>query len=173
MDGRCCCCSCCCRTQNSRCAGVPFLMKAGKGLDERTAEVRVRFKPPRNGWCSSSSSSSSSAPLPGNELVMRIQPDEACYLTTYSKEPGLSTVAKPTQMEMKWSTQFEGCYVGDAYEKMLLAAAKGDGSMFVGQQELVQAWRIFTPLLHAIDAQKPMPVLYPFGAVEPGGFMAW
>ena len=55
--------------------------------------------------------------VPGNELVMRIQPDEALYLKTFSKEPGLAQVVKPTVMDMKYATQFEGAYVGDAYER--------------------------------------------------------
>jgi glucose-6-phosphate 1-dehydrogenase len=151
---------------NDRWRGVPFLMQAGKGLDERKAEVRVRFKPdPRTQALFGS--------LPGNELVMRIQPNEACYLTTYSKEPGLGDALKSTKMEMAWATEFPGAYVGDAYEKMLLSAAKGDGRSFVGEQELVQAWRIFTPLLHEIDATKPMPTLYPFNSEFPPGFEAW
>ena len=33
------------RVENERWSGVPFLMKAGKGLDERMAEVRIKFKP--------------------------------------------------------------------------------------------------------------------------------
>ena len=57
------------------------------------------------------------ASIPGNELVMRIQPDEALYLKTFSKEPGLAQVVKPTVMDMKYATQFEGAYVGDAYER--------------------------------------------------------
>jgi glucose-6-phosphate 1-dehydrogenase len=57
------------------------------------------------------------ADVPGNELVMRIQPDEALYLKTFSKEPGLAQVVKPTVMDMKYATQFEGAYVGDAYER--------------------------------------------------------
>jgi glucose-6-phosphate 1-dehydrogenase len=151
---------------NDRWRGVPFLMQAGKGLDERKAEVRVRFKPdPRTQALFGS--------LPGNELVMRIQPNEACYLTTYSKEPGLGDTLKSTKMEMAWATEFPGAYVGDAYEKMLLSAAKGDGRSFVGEQELVQAWRIFTPLLHEIDAMKPMPTSYPFNSEFPPGFEAW
>ena len=32
------------RINNERWKGVPFVMKAGKGLDERLAEVRVRYK---------------------------------------------------------------------------------------------------------------------------------
>ena len=34
---------------------------------------------------------------------------------------------------------------------MFLNAAKGDNALFVGSGELVEAWRIFTPLLHAIE----------------------
>ena len=40
----------------------------------------------------------------------------------------------------------------DAYERMLLFGARGDNSLFVGAGELVEAWRVFTPMLHAIDA---------------------
>ena len=192
------------------CAGVPFLMQAGKGLDERKAEVRVRFKP------NTRTRALFGTTLPGNELVMRIQPNEACYLTTYSREPGLEEVIKPTSMEMSWATQFPGernnkhatvetsqslipidfakigsgrtsgkrnqtidvsfrtgAYVGDAYEKMLLSAAKGDGRLFVGEQELVQAWRIFTPLLHEIDAARPLPTPYHFNSAAPPGFVPW
>ena len=34
--------------------------------------------------------------------------------------------------------------------------------------ELVEAWRIFTPLLHQIDEIKPKPVAHPFGALPHG-----
>ena len=29
--------------------------------------------------------------------------------------------------------------------------------------ELAEAWRIFTPLLHRIDAEKPQPIKYTYG----------
>merc|ERR1719460_3073291 len=105
------------------------------------AEVRVRFRPkPFNVLMQPDGQE-----LPANELVMRIQPNEALYLKTYSKQPGIGApVIKPTVMDMKYSTQFSGAYVGDAYERMFLNAAHGDGSLFVGEGELVEAWRIFT-----------------------------
>ena len=161
------------RIHNERWEGVPFLMKAGKGLDERMAEVRVKFKPKPYNSLMQPHEVSAAAPPPGNELVMRIQPDEALYLKTFSKMPGLAQVVKPTVMDMKYATQFEGAYVGDAYERMFLNAAKGDGSLFVSAAELTEAWRIFTPLLHQIDEQKPDVVLYPFGSRNPPGFAAW
>merc|ERR1712232_694999 len=39
-----------------------------------------------------------------------------------------------------------------------------------GSEELVEAWRIFTPLLDEIDAKRSQPVCYPFGARAPDGF---
>ena len=49
--------------------GVPFLFTAGKGMDERLCELRVRYrKLPTNRMMGVDSQ---------NELVMRVQPDEA------------------------------------------------------------------------------------------------
>ena len=43
----------------------------------------------------------------------------------------------------------------------------------LGQGELIEAWRIFTPLLHDIDEQRPDPVPYKFGSLYPPGYEAW
>ena len=75
-------------------------------------------------------------------------------------------------MDMSYASQFEGAYVGDAYERMFLNAARGDQALFVSAAELVEAWRIFTPLLHQIDELRPPPALHPFGAL-PEGYVSW
>ncbi|CAE7201717.1 gsdA, partial [Symbiodinium pilosum] len=56
---------------NERWSGVPFIMKAGKGLEVHQTIVRIQFKkaPP----------SSLFGEQPQNELVIRIQPNEAIY----------------------------------------------------------------------------------------------
>lgn len=150
---------------NDRWRGVPFLMRAGKGLDERLAEVRITFK---------EKSFNSLLPGSANELVMRIQPDEAIYLKFVNKRPGWEPGnTAPATLAMSYSKSFADGYVADAYERMFLNTAKGDRSLFVGRQELVEAWRIFTPLLHDIDAKKPQPVLYPFGVCFPEGMDAF
>lgn len=156
------------RINNERWAGVPFLMKAGKGLDERLAEVRIRFKPQAYNDLLGGGSRAK-----GNELVMRIQPDEALFMKTVTKKPGLEQDTRPTVMEMHYDHEFAGAYVGDAYERMFLNAAKGDGSLFVSSAELVEAWRIFTPVLHQIEQQNPNVVLYPFHSQFPPGFAEW
>jgi glucose-6-phosphate 1-dehydrogenase len=70
-------------------------------------------------------------------------------------------------MDMRYGESFPNGYKGDAYERMLLSATKGDNSLFVGTEELVEAWRIFTPILHEIDETKPTPFLHKFGTRGP------
>jgi hypothetical protein len=81
-------------------------------------------------------------------------------------------VHKQVVMDMSYAQQFADAYVGDAYERVILGAARGEQSLFVSSAELEETWRIFTPLLHAIDAQRPRPVIHPFGLL-PQGFVAW
>ena len=154
------------RVDNDRWRGVPFLFTAGKGMDERVCELRVRYK--------AKETNAMMGVEQQNELVMRVQPEESVYMITTAKEPGITAeqLRKPAVMDMTYSTQFQRAYVGDAYERMFLNAARGDQALFVSSAELVEAWRIFTPLLHQIDEQKPQPVVHPFGAL-PSGFTAW
>jgi len=150
---------------NDRWRGVPFLMRAGKGLDERMAEVRITFKEQHFNKL---------VPGGANELVMRIQPEEAIYLKCMNKMPGWQQdVSVPVVLDMSYAGAFPGSYVADAYERMFLNTFKGDGSLFVGQDELTEGWRIFTPLLHEIEEQKPKPVIYPFGTRAPSGMDAF
>ena len=152
-------------------------------MDERVCELRVRFKRlPMNAMMGVDRQ---------NELVMRVQPDESLYMITSAKEPDITAeqVRKPVVMDMtyaaqfhpdltltltltRYASQFKGAYVGDAYERMFLNAALGDQALFVSAAELVEAWRIFTPLLHQIDEQRPQPVVHPFGAL-PHGYVEW
>jgi glucose-6-phosphate 1-dehydrogenase len=156
------------RVENERWRGVPFLFTAGKGMDERVCEIRVRYRP---------SAANRALGVPAdqaNELVMRIQPDEAVYMRTVAKRPGIEAeqTRQPVVMDMTYASQFQGAYVGDAYERMFLNCAHGDRALFVGSAELSEAWRIFTPLLHAIDTFKPPPVRHPFGVLPPG-YVGW
>jgi len=38
---------------------------------------------------------------------------------------------------------------------------------FVRSDELAEAWRIFTPLLHTIEKEKPDPIPYKYGSRGP------
>lgn len=50
----------------------------------------------------------------------------------------------------------------DAYERLILDVFCGSQMHFVRSDELAEAWRIFTPLLHQIEEEKMKPVPYKF-----------
>ncbi|KAK7695409.1 hypothetical protein QCA50_000045 [Cerrena zonata] len=72
---------------NPRWEGVPFILKAGKAVNEAKVEIRIQFKDVTQGIFKD---------ISRNELVMRIQPSEAVYLKLNTKTPGLYTRAIPT-----------------------------------------------------------------------------
>lgn len=142
--------------------GVPFVLKAGKALDERKAEIRVQFKTPPG-----SNFMFGGVTTPRNELVIRLQPDEAVYMKMNVKSPGLATVPLQTEMDLSYKTRFEGVELPDAYTRLLLDVLRGKQSAFVRDDELKAAWKIFTPLLHEIEKGETKPVQYKFGSRGP------
>ncbi|RXK35070.1 glucose-6-phosphate dehydrogenase [Tremella mesenterica] len=146
---------------NGRWEGVPFIMKAGKALNESKVEIRVQFKDATKGIFQG---------LTRNELVMRIQPDEAVYIKLNSKVPGFVTQAVPTELDLTYKDRFTDARVPQAYEALIRDALRGDHSNFVRDDELDVAWKIFTPILHWIegkDGKPPKCEPYPYGSRGP------
>nr|GAT59437.1 glucose-6-phosphate 1-dehydrogenase [Mycena chlorophos] len=146
---------------NPRWEGVPFILKAGKALNEAKVEVRIQFKDVTQGIFKD---------ISRNELIIRIQPSEAVYLKMNTKTPGLITRAMPTEMDLTYKRRFTETKIPEAYEALILDALKGDHSNFVRNDELDVAWKIFTPILHWIEGkqgQRPRPVQYPYGSRGP------
>ena len=50
----------------------------------------------------------------------------------------------------------------DAYERLILDVFCGSQMHFVRSDELAEAWRIFTPLLHQIEGDKVKPLPYKY-----------
>jgi glucose-6-phosphate 1-dehydrogenase len=140
---------------NPRWEGVPFILKAGKGIDilvvvvteladlttcllfealnDAKVEVRVQFKDVTSGIFKD---------VCRNELVLRIQPSEAVYLKLNTKLPGLYTRAFPTEMDLTYKRRFVENKIPEAYEALILDALKGDHSNFVRHDELDHAWKV-------------------------------
>jgi glucose-6-phosphate 1-dehydrogenase len=149
---------------SARWEGVPFILKCGKGLNERKAEVRIQFKDRPGGLFQGENESKGFAHR--NELVMRVQPDEAIYFKMNIKAPGLSTHAVMSELDLSYKTKFEN-RLPDAYERLILDTIRGDHSNFVRGDELDVSWKIFTPLLHEIERKKVKPQPYVFGTRGP------
>jgi glucose-6-phosphate 1-dehydrogenase len=139
-----------------RWAGVPFILKAGKNLDERKAEIRIQFKaPPASQFMFQGS------PLGRNELVIRLQPNEAIYMKMNVKAPGFDNTPEMTALDLTYNERFDDeVYIPDAYTRLILEVVRGKQSGFVRTDELEASWRIFSPLLHELENSRVEPIIY-------------
>ncbi|MBX3176968.1 MAG: glucose-6-phosphate dehydrogenase [Candidatus Hydrogenedentes bacterium] len=149
------------KLKNRRWDGVPFLIRAGKGLDDSKTEIRIRFREvPGNIFADAA------AKLPSNELVISVQPDAGLTMRIVNRVPGLGIRLDETKLDLRYASAFEGA-IPDAYESLILDVIQGDKSLFIRADELEAAWDIFTPVLHELEARKVQPETYPFGSAGP------
>jgi len=149
------------RIRNQRWHGVPFIFKAGKALDERKAEVRIQFQSVGASLFGTDPDKSR------NELVIRFQPNEAIYMKMNMKMPGLEMRQTISELDLTYGDRFTGTRIPDAYERLILDCIRGDQQHFVRRDELTEAWRIFTPVLHAIDEGRVPLEEYKYGTRGP------
>ncbi|KAG6407955.1 hypothetical protein SASPL_130956 [Salvia splendens] len=151
---------------NARWDGVPFLMKAGKALHDKRAEIRVQFRHvPGNLY---NRNSGTDLDLATNELVIRVQPDEAIYLKINNKVPGLGMRLDRSNLNLLYKARYSK-EIPDAYERLLLDAVEGERRLFIRSDELDAAWALFTPVLKDLEEKKKIPEYYPYGSRGPVG----
>ncbi|ORX53661.1 glucose-6-phosphate dehydrogenase [Hesseltinella vesiculosa] len=143
---------------NERWDGVPFIMKAGKAMERSKVEVRVQFKKVPGSLFGGVSR---------NELVLRIQPNEAIYLKFNNKRPGLSSETLLTDLDLTYQERYENMRIPEAYESLILDVLKGDHSNFVRDDELQAAWTIFDGMLNGLEEQEVVPKPYTYGSRGP------
>ncbi|CAG5129303.1 unnamed protein product, partial [Candidula unifasciata] len=146
--------------KNERWDGVPFILRCGKALNERKAEVRVQFRDVAGDIFPAGE-------VKRNELVIRVQPSEAIYLKMMAKTPGMSLNCEESELDLTYCSRYKDINMPDAYERLILDVFMGSQIHFVRSDELYEAWRIFTPLLHHIEKEKPKPIEYVYGSRGP------
>lgn len=145
--------------QNERWDGVPIILRAGKALNDGKVEVRIQYKKVASGIFED---------MPTNELVIRIQPDEAVYIKLNAKTPGLSTSSQITELDLTYSSRYQSFWIPEAYESLIRDALHADHSNFVRDDELDVSWKLFTPFLEHVEGPDgPAPTVYPYGSRGP------
>jgi glucose-6-phosphate 1-dehydrogenase len=103
--------------------------------------------------------------LSRDELVMRIQPNEAIYLKMNTKRPGeMGFIIEETELDLTYKERYQDVKLPDAYERLILDVFTGSKINFVRSDELQEAWRIVDPILAEIDKRKLQIIPYKFGA---------
>lgn len=133
---------------NWRWKGVPFYIRSGKRLAMKASEIVVQFsRPPAILF-----GQDQRFRVSPNLLVIRIQPNEGITLYLNSKTPGLETKLQPIKLAFGYETTF-GSNTPEAYERLILDALNGDGTLFIRGDEAETSWGLLSPVLDFWDSQ--------------------
>lgn len=162
---------------NWRWGGVPFYVRTGKRLPTRVSEIVIHFKPtPQNLFVDNKEFVND-----GNQLVLRIQPDEGILLKTGMKVPGSGYQVKNVNMDFHYS-DLKGTYVPEAYERLLLDCMVGDSTLYIRGDALEATWKFVQPLIDFWEKNTEAPLYgYPAGSWGPdcaddlieGKYLTW
>jgi glucose-6-phosphate 1-dehydrogenase len=141
----------CIRTwvHNETWRNVPFVLEAGKALNDRLCEIRLHFRGVKNGQ--------------PNSLVLRLQPVPTIFLTANVKTPGFSYNPVSARMQVDYGQAL----MPDAYTRLLLDVLRGKQANFVRDDELLASWKIFTPILNQTEQLNIVPEPYMRGSTGP------
>jgi len=146
---------------NWRWQGVPFYLRSGKSLAEKTSEIVIRFKNLPHSMFPVTDGDGGAAP---NVLGLCIQPDEGVHLRFEAKVPGAASRMRPVDMTFHYEDAF-GEAIPDAYQRLLLDAIVGDASLFIRSDAIAYSWRLIDPILKAWENDG-----VPLASYEPGSW---
>lgn len=138
------------KIDNEQWRGVNVTIETGKALHEKCTEIIVRFR--------------ASEDAPGtNTLIFRVQPQEGITLSLQAKRPGLSKETETVKMDFDYDRAFYGL-TGDAYERVIIDAVRGDQSLFATASEVLTSWRIVENVLKHWSESGEGLRIYPVGS---------
>jgi glucose-6-phosphate 1-dehydrogenase len=148
---------------NWRWEGVPFYLRSGKALEQKSSSISIEFKRPPHRLFGAFQS-----PAP-NVLTLCIQPDEGVHLMVDAKVPDQAAETRPVDLEFHYRTAFGGDSLPEAYERLLQDALEGDASLFARSDEIEAAWALMDPVIRRWESGDgdALP-LYAPGSEGPG-----
>ncbi|MBS1639096.1 MAG: glucose-6-phosphate dehydrogenase [Bacteroidetes bacterium] len=137
---------------NWRWQGVPFYVRTGKHLHEKTTRITIQFKqapdfafPPE-----------ASETWRHNRLTISIQPDMDVRIRFQAKKPGQGIFLMPVNMVFSYKNDYDNTHEPEAYETLLLDAMEGNATLFMRDDQVEAAWKIIMPIIEAWEARPPV-----------------
>jgi glucose-6-phosphate 1-dehydrogenase len=132
------------QVDNTRWAGVPFFIRAGKALATRSTEVRLLFtRPPRLAFLDQPQHT------PPNQLVFRIDSDPGLRLVVLSKD-AQGRASRDVHLDLAFAAEL-GAPPGP-YERLLHDALTGEYTLFTREDVVEETWRVLQPLIEQPSA---------------------
>jgi len=134
---------------NWRWAGVPFYLRTGKRLAQRTTEIVIQFR--RTPFVLFRNTTVKN--LETNRLVIHIQPEEGISLSFGAKVPGSVMKLGLVNMDFDYCTYF-GMEHSTGYERLLRDCMAGDATLFQRADMVEAGWTVIQPIL---DVWRALP----------------
>ncbi|WP_029145319.1 glucose-6-phosphate dehydrogenase [Microbacterium luticocti] len=148
-----------CEVRSSRWAGVPFTLRSGKALGQKTAEIVVRFRPVRH-----MPVGLTGAPADGGVLRFSLGPDQM------SLELNVNGGDDPFALHREYLTTDLGEGRLKAYTEVLSELLDGDVALSVRGDAAEECWRIIQPVRDAWERGDVPMEEYPAGSPGPKGW---
>lgn len=147
---------------NPRWQGMPFYLRSGKSLAEKSTEIIIQFKShPDSGEFSVGNGS-----MNPNILSFCLQPDEGFHQRFDIKVPDTLNEMRPVEMAFHYRDAFDEMSIPEAYERLLLDALNGDATLFTRGDRAELAWELLDPILKAWKEPDGPPL----HSYEPGSW---
>ncbi|KAI8824377.1 glucose-6-phosphate dehydrogenase [Fimicolochytrium jonesii] len=138
---------------------VPFVIRAGKALDETRAEITFVFKSDKDALFPTKAPTS---------FTIREHPHRSHTLTLYTKQSGsgFRVVSAPLAVDMV-DTELGTAdkYQPSAYESLIYDAVQGDQTWFIPREEAEEGWKIWDDAIKGTENRTPFK--YEYGSEGP------
>ena len=135
---------------NWRWADVPFYLRTGKRLPQRTTKIAIQFK--RAPFVLFRKTAVDR--LEPNRLVLHLQPDEGISLSFSAKVPGPVVQIGDVNMNFNYTDYFNAT-PQTGYERLLYDCMLGDATLFQRSDMVETAWHVVAPILDVWEALPP------------------
>ncbi|HVV02584.1 MAG TPA: glucose-6-phosphate dehydrogenase [Puia sp.] len=133
---------------NWRWQGVPFYVRTGKRMNQKTTNITIQFKTAPNYAFPPEAADTWRA----NRLTISIQPEMEVRLRFQAKRPGQSMNLDPVDMIFSSDSTHEP----EAYETLLLDVMEGNPTLFMRADQVEAAWKIVMPILETWESRPPV-----------------
>ncbi|MET0391902.1 MAG: glucose-6-phosphate dehydrogenase [Chitinophagaceae bacterium] len=139
---------------NWRWQNVPFYVRTGKHLYEKTTLVTIQFKnAPYYAFPKEAAETWRS-----NRVIFSIQPETDIRIRFQAKHPGPHMTLDPVDMVFNYAEAYDG-QEPEAYETLLEDVIEGNPTLFMRADQIEAAWKVIMPIVDAW--QKRPPVDFP------------
>ncbi|HEX7903703.1 MAG TPA: glucose-6-phosphate dehydrogenase [Chitinophagaceae bacterium] len=133
---------------NWRWQDVPFYVRTGKYMHEKSTLITVQFKEaPKYSFPHESATS-----WRANKLTFSIQPQTDIRIRFQAKQPGPEMTLNPVDMVFSYAEAYDG-KEPEAYETLLEDVIEGNATLFMRGDQVEAAWKAIKPIMETWETR--------------------